>query len=253
MVNIPVKLYAATESREVGFHQVHLTDGGRIRLKRVCTADGAEVAHTDLASGLELPDGRMIVLTEQDLANLPLPTARSIEVLQFCAPDQLDPLILNTPYYLAPADQAAGRAYVLLREAMRTAGRVAVAKLALRRREHLAAIEVRGDYLLLETLRWPDEIRHPSFDHIQGMVVRPEELDMAKRLIDALTSTFNPADHTDAYRAAVLELVEAKAKGQLPALPAPQPAGSDLVSALAASLAATVPHPQSTSPTSQTV
>lgn len=212
MVVIPVKLYAATDHRDVSFHQVHREDGARVHFRRFCSADGQEVPYSDLAKGFELPAGDVVVLTDEDLADLPLPTRKSAEVLTFVPAAQVEPVLSDKSYYLEPAAAAGIRAYVLFREALRSSGRVAIAKVALRSRESLAAIRVSGDVLVLETLLWPDEVRQPDFAFLaDNTEVRSQELAMASALIDAMTTDFVPADYQDGYRAALEALIEARA------------------------------------------
>jgi DNA end-binding protein Ku len=213
MVVIPVKLYAATEQRDVSFRQVHREDGGRIQYRRVCTVDGEEVPYSDVAKGYELPTGDVVVLTEEDLSELPLATAHRIDVLHFAPAGQLDPILANKAYYLEP-EPAGVRAYVLFRDALERSGRVAVAKVAIRQREALAALRVREGVLVLETLLWPDEVRSPDFAFLEEDVdVHTQELKMAASLIDTMTEDFEPSAYHDAYREALEALVQAKIEG----------------------------------------
>jgi DNA end-binding protein Ku len=148
LVTIPVKLYTATEQKDITFRQVHREDGGRIRFRRVCSVDGEEVPYEDIAKGYELPSGEIVVLTEDDLADLPLPTLRSIEVLYFTPEADIDPILASRSYFVEPENSGA-RAYVLLRDAMERAGKVAVVQVALRQREALAALRSRDGVLVL--------------------------------------------------------------------------------------------------------
>src|SRR5690348_16144602 len=245
MVVIPVKLYAATEQRDVAFRQVHREDGGRIQFRRVCSVDGQEVPYADVAKGYELATGDVVVLTDDDLKELPLATAKRIDVLR-CAPaGQLDPILANKAYYLEP-EPAGVRAYVLFRDALERSGRVAVAKVAIRQREALAALRVREDVLVLETLLWPDEIRTPDFKFLDENVdVRSQELKMAASLIDTMTEDFDPSAYRDAYREALEALFQAKIEGNEvvrpdgPGISADRPSGpADLTETLRASVAA---------------
>ena len=213
MVVIPVKLYAATEQRDVAFRQVHRSDGGRIQFRRVCSVDGQEVPYSDVAKGYELPTGDVVVLTDEDLADLPLATAKRIDVLHFAPAGQLDPILTNKSYYLEP-EPAGVRAYVLFRDALERSGRVAVAKVAIRQREALAGLRVRDGVLTLETLLWPDEVRSPDFAFLdENVEVRTQELKMAASLIDTMTEDFDPSLYRDAYREALESLVQAKIEG----------------------------------------
>ncbi len=214
LVMIPVRLYAATEQKDISFRQVHREDGGRIRFRRFCSLDDQEIPYEDIAKGYELPTGEMVVLTDEDMADLPLPTTKAIEVLQFSPAEQLDPILFNRSYYVEP-EAIGARAYVLLRDALEQSGRVALAQVALRQRESLATLRVREGVLVLETLLWPDEIRAADFPFLeQDVEVRPHELAMANSLIESMTSDFDPEAYHDNYREALIELVEAKVEGR---------------------------------------
>ena len=245
MVVIPVKLYAATEQRDVAFRQVHREDGGRVQFRRFCSVDGQEVAYSDVAKGYELATGDVVVLTDDDLQELPLATAKRIDVLHFSPAGQLDPILANKAYYLEP-EPAGVRAYALFRDALERSGRVAVAKVAIRQREALAALRVREGVLVLETLLWPDEVRAPDFKFLDENVdVRSQELKMAASLIDTMTEDFDPSLYKDTYREALEALVQAKIEGNEVVRPAGQaaPAGkaggpADLAETLRASVEA---------------
>jgi DNA end-binding protein Ku len=241
LVMIPVKLYAATEQKDIAFRQVHREDGGRIRFRRVCSLDGAEVPYEDVAKGFELPGGEMVVLTDEDMADLPLASNKSIEVMHFTPADQLDPILFNRSYYVEP--EAAGvRAYALLRDALERSGRIAIAQVALRQRESLATLRTRDGVLVLETLLWPDEVRGADFGFLdEDVEVRTQELRMATSLIDSMTVDFDPGEYHDRYREALQELVTAKTEGRdvvQPGEPAAPAASTSLADALKASLAA---------------
>ena len=241
LVTIPVKLYSATEEKDVTFHQVHAEDGGRIRYKRVCQIDGEEVPYSDIAKGYQLPNGEVVVLTDDDFADLPLRTTRAIDVLQFVPLEQVDPIYFNKSYYLAP--EAAGtKPYVLLRDALEESGKVAVVKVALRGRETLATLRVREGVFVLEMMLWPDEIRTPDFGFLdEDIDVRPQELKMATSLIDTMTAEFDPTQYADEYRAALEALIEAKVEGRevvAPPEPTEQAPVVDLMAALRASVEA---------------
>jgi len=214
LVMIPVKLYTATEQKDVAFRQVHREDGGRIRFRRFCSLDDQEIPYEDIAKGYELPGGEMIVLTEDDMADLPLPTTHNIEVVQFCPADQLDPILFNRSYYVEP-ETAGARAYCLLRDALEQSGKIAIAQVALRQRESLSILRARDGVLVLETLLWPDEIREPAFPFLdEDIETRPQELRMASSLIESMTVDFDPDEYHDSYREALLELVAAKSEGR---------------------------------------
>jgi DNA end-binding protein Ku len=241
LVMIPIKLYAATEQKDIAFRQVHREDGGRIRFRRVCSIDGQEVPYEDVAKGYELPTGEMVVLTDEDMAELPLPTTRSIEVLHFMPEEQLDPILLNRSYFVEP-DSTGARAYVLLRDSLERSGKVALCLVALRQRESLATLRTRDGLLVLETLLWPDEVREPAFPFLEEDIeVRSQELKMAGSLIESMTTDFDPDAYHDGYREALQELVAAKAEGRdvvQPEAPAEEAETTSLAEALKASLAA---------------
>jgi DNA end-binding protein Ku len=242
LVTIPVKLYSATEQKDVTFHQVRRSDGSRIKYKRVAAADGEEVAYGDIAKGYELSSGETVVLTDEDFADLPLTTSRAIDVLQFVPLEELDPIYFEKSYYLEP-DKAGTKPYVLLRDALEQSGKVAVVKVALRNRESLAALRVRDGVFVLETMLWPDEIRTPDFGFLdEDVEVRSQELAMAGSLIDTLTGEFDPTQYKDDYREALQEVIEAKAAGrEVVSTPDAQPTSGtvvDLMAALRASVEA---------------
>ena len=237
LVSIGVKLYSATEDKDIRFHQVHAADGGRVKYKRVCSIDGEEVEYRDIAKGYELPDGQVVILTDEDFDELPLSTRREIEVLQFVDQAEIDPIQFEKTYYLEP-DGPATRPYVLLRDALESAGQVAITKIAIRQRESLAAMRVRDGVLVLHTMRWPDEIRRPDFAFLdEDVSVRPQELKMAEALISSMSGAFDPTEFTDDYREAMTALLEAKQSGgdvqQPPEVPEDDGAAVvDLMSAL---------------------
>jgi DNA end-binding protein Ku len=214
LVSIAVKLYSATEEKDIRFHQVHRTDGGRIKYKRTCSIDGEEVSFDDIAKGYDLGGGEMVILTDEDFAELPLTTSRAIDVLQFVPADQIDPILFAKAYYLEPEGQAA-KPYVLLRDALSDADRVAIVKIALRQREQLATLRVHDGVLVLNTMLWPDEVRTPDFGFLDEEIeTRPAELAMASSLIDSMAGSFKAEEFTDNYRAALQEVIDAKIEGR---------------------------------------
>lgn len=239
LVNVPVRLYAATGEHEVSLHQVHVTDGGRIRYRRVCSIDGEQVEYSEIAKGYETDSGELVVLTDEDFERLPLATGREIEVLEFVPAEQVDPILYGKTYYLEP-DKAAAKPYALLRGALEAADRMAVVKVALRQRESMAVLRVRGRAICMTTLLWPDEVREADFPALEADVeVKPQELAMANMLVESLASDFEPSQYEDRYVAALDELIEAKvSSGDTRALPTPPgeeaPASGDVVDLLAA-------------------
>lgn len=222
LVSIPIKLVNATESHSISFRQIHLADGGRIRYRKVCELDEQEVTTAEIGKAYEDADGTMIPITDEDLASLPLPTAKTIEIVAFVPATEIDPLQMDAAYYLSANGVPAAKPYTLLREALKRSQKVAVAKYALRGRERLGMLRVVDDVIAMHGLLWPDEIRAtdgvaPEAD----VTVRDAELDLA----DALMATLGEVDmdtlHDD-YREAVETLIASKASGE-----ALQPAASD--------------------------
>jgi DNA end-binding protein Ku len=210
LVNVPVRLYAATTNHDIRFHQVHEVDGGRIRQKRTCSVCGEEVAYSEIAKGYETDDGQLIMLDDDDLASLPTASGHEIDVVQFVPADQVDPLLLDKSYYLEPENKAL-KPYSLLREALRETDRMALVKVALRQRETLALLRVRDNAIVLQTMLWPDEVREADFPVLENEVeVRPQEMAMASSLIDSLSGEFEVAEFEDDYRKAVADLIEYK-------------------------------------------
>ena len=214
LVSIPVRVFSATEERGVSLRQVHAADGGRIRYKRFCEIDGEEVAYSDIAKGYDLGGGEMVVLTDEDMDSLPLPSTKAVDVLQFVPAEQYDPIAVSKSYYLQ-ADTIGEKPYVLLRDALRATGKVAIVKVALRSRESLAAIRPYGDLLLLQMMLWPEEIRDakglaPGDD----VSVKDAEIKMAEAYIETLTADFDSDQYTDEYAAALKSVVDAKVAGR---------------------------------------
>ncbi|MFH9292598.1 Ku protein [Streptomyces sp. NPDC017520] len=236
LVSIPIKLINATENHSISFRQIHLADGGRIRYRKVCELDEEEVSGGEIGKAYEDADGTMIPITDEDLAQLPLPTAKTIEIVAFVPADRIDPLQMDAAYYLSANGVPAAKPYTLLREALKHSNRVAVAKYALRGRERLGMLRVVDDVIAMHGLLWPDEIRPPEDAAPDGDVtVRDAELDLADALMDTLGEVDMDSLHDD-YREAVEELVAAKASGEsvLPAEPEDTGGGKviDLIAAL---------------------
>jgi DNA end-binding protein Ku len=236
LVSVPVKLYAATESHDISFRQVHAKDGGRIRYKRICSIDGEEVEYADIAKGYETEDGQMVILDDADLAELPASSSREISVEKFVPSDQIEPMWLEKSYYLEP-DKAAAKPYALLREALKEADRVAVVTVSLRTRMTTAVLRVRDDVIVMQTMMWPDEIRNPDFSGLDAaeMDVKPNELKMARMLVDTLAGDYDPSEFEDDYAHAVEALVQAKLEGGEVQQPVKdKPSGGEVVDLLAA-------------------
>src|SRR3954453_11992228 len=211
LVSVPVKLYAATESHDVSFRQVHAKDGGRIKYQRVCSLDGEEVAYADIAKGYETEDGEMVILTDDDLAELPSTSSREIAVEKFVPSEQIDPMLFEKSYYLEP-EKTGAKPYALLRQALLDADRMAVVTVALRQRTSVAVLRVRDDVIVLQTMMWPDEVRTPDFS-VEVGDVKATEVKMANMLVETLAGDFDPGEFEDDYAEAVESLVKAKIEG----------------------------------------
>jgi DNA end-binding protein Ku len=240
LVTIPVKVYGATEEKTLRFNQLHASDGGRIRYKRVCSIDGEEVSYGEIVKGYEYEKDHYVTLSDEELDSLPVKTARAIDIERFVDAEEIDPIYFQRSYYLVP-DGTGVKAYHLLREAMGDDGKVALAKVAFRDKEHLATVRLRENVLVLETMFWPDEIREARFDELDEEVeLRPQEIKMARSLIDSLTDNFEPKDFQDEYRAALEDLISKKVQGEevTYAEPAEPSKVVDLMDALRASVEA---------------
>ena len=211
LVSVPVKLYSATESHDVSFRQVHAKDGGRIKYQRICSIDGEEVPYADIAKGFETEDGEMVILTDDDLAELPSTSSREIAVEKFVPSSQIDPMLFEKSYYLEPESTGA-KPYALLRQALLDSDRMAVVTVALRQRTTVAVLRVRDDVIVLQTMMWPDEIRKPDFN-IETGEVKDAEVKMAQMLVDTLAGDFDPSEFEDDYAGAVETLVKSKIEG----------------------------------------
>jgi DNA end-binding protein Ku len=214
LVNVPVKLYTATEDHDVRFHQVHGVDGGRVQYKRVCSVCGEQVEYAEIAKAYDAPSGERVVMTAEDFDELPVSQDREIDVVEFVPSDQVDPVLFDRTYYLEP-DARAVKPYVLLRETLERSERTAIVKVALRQKTRLAALRVRGKVLVLQTMLWPDEVRAPEFPVLDGRTeqVKDRELAMAETIVDNLSDDFDPADYKDEYREQLLTLIDAKLQG----------------------------------------
>ncbi|HWM35557.1 MAG TPA: Ku protein [Streptomyces sp.] len=213
LVSIPIKVVSATESHSVSFHQLHTTDGGRIRYRKVCELEEKEVPREEIGKGFETGDGTTVQLTDGDLAALPLPTAKTVEILGFVPSEDVDPIQLDRSYYLAGDGRSAAKPYALLREALKRSGKVAVGKLAMRGRESLGLLRVYEDVLALHTMLWPEEIRSVSgVAPEEDVTIRDAELDLADTLMETL-GELDWSELHDEYRAAVEQLVTAKMEG----------------------------------------
>ena len=209
LVNVPVKVYAATEDHDVSLHQVHGKDGGRIRYQRRCEICGEVVEYKDIAKAYD--DGEQtVVLTDEDLASLPVEKSREIDVVEFVPSDQVDPILFDRTYYLEP-DSKSTKSYVLLRRTLEDTDRTAIVQFALRQKSRLGALRVRGDVLTLQTLLWEDEVREASFPSLDEKVrISAKELEMSSALVDSFSSDFDPSEFTDEYQEQLKTLIDAK-------------------------------------------
>lgn len=246
LVTIPVSVYPATEEKTLRFNQLHDEDGGRIRMKRVCSIDGEEVGYEHIVKGYEYEKDRYVILTDEDFEAIPVESSRAIDIQQFVELEEIDPMQYKKSYYLVPEETGA-KAYALLREALNRSGKVGIAKVSFRDKEHLAALRFRDEAFVLETMYWPDEIREADFGGVDvSAKVRPNELEMAQTLIDNLTADWDPAEFKDDYRDALLRTVEAKINGEEIEIVEAEPTAKvvDLMEALKASVAAAKKEPK---------
>ncbi|MFD1813636.1 Ku protein [Rhodococcus gannanensis] len=215
LVAIPVRLFAATQDQSLSFHQVHIPDGSRIQHRRFCAAEDSEVPYDEIGKGYETADGQMVVLTDEDLAELPLPSAHTVQVLAFVPIESVDPIHFDRTYFLEP-EKSAVKPFVMLRDAMSKAGQVAVTKIAIRQRESLALLRVYRDDIVVETMLWPEQVRTPDFDFLRAdpPQVSAKEMKMAAQLIETMAEPVFDADaYRDEYQKALKELVRTRIEG----------------------------------------
>ena len=209
LVNVPVKVYSATEDHDISLHQVHNADGGRIRYQRRCEVCSKIIDYEDIDKAYE-DDGRTVVLTREELKSIPAENSHEIEVVQFVPADQLDPMMFEKSYYLEP-DSKSPKAYVLLRRALEDTDRVAVVQFALRDKTRLGALRIRDDVLVLQSLLWADEVREASFPALETSIrISAQEREMSAALVDSMASDFEPDQFTDDYQEQLRQLIEAK-------------------------------------------
>ncbi|WP_240804217.1 Ku protein [Streptomyces sp. A0592] len=217
LVTIPIKVVPATESHNISLRQIHTADGGRIRYRKVCELDGQQLHQDEIVRGYETATGTLIPVTDEDLDNLPMPTAKAIEIVTFVPAASIDPIRIGASYYLAATDTVAAKPYELLRQALERSSKVAVAKFAMRDRERLGLLRVKDNVIVLHALRWPDEIRSTAEVPVPDAAVTDDEIDAAVRLADILTGT-DVGELRDEYRDALEEVIAAKTgTGTMPA------------------------------------
>ncbi|MHC6594306.1 non-homologous end joining protein Ku [Arthrobacter sp. C152] len=209
LVNVPVKVYSATEDHDISLHQVHNADGGRIRYQRRCEVCGEVIDYSDIEKAFE-EDGRTVVLTKDELKAIPAENSHEIEVVQFVPSEQLEPMMFEKSYYLEP-DSKSPKAYVLLRRALEDTDRVAVVQFALREKTRLGALRIKDDVLVLQSLLWPDEVREANFPSLDTSIkISAQERDMSAALVESMAADFDPTAFTDEYQVQLRQLVEAK-------------------------------------------
>lgn len=217
LVNVPVKVYSATQDHDIKFHQVHAKDNGRIRYKRVCEVCGEVVEYGDLARAFESDDGQMVIITDDDLATLPEERSREIEVLEFVPASEVDPMLYDRSYFLEP-DSKSSKSYVLLAKTLAETDRMAIVHFTLRNKTRLAALRVKDfgkrEVMVVHTLLWPDEIRDPDFPALDKKIeIKPAELKMAGQVVESMADDFNPDRYRDTYQEQLQELIDAKLEG----------------------------------------
>ncbi|OZD10205.1 Ku protein [Rhodococcus sp. 06-235-1A] len=208
LVNVPVKVYSATEQHDIRFHQVHAKDGGRIKYDRICQECGKSVQFADIDKAYDSPDGERVILTDDDFDKLPAAEKHEIPVLEFVPTEQIDPILYDKSYFLEP-DSASPKAYVLLRETLEETERTALVHFTLRQKTRLAALRVRDDVLVIQTLLWPDEVRAAEFPSLEDAPsARPQEVKMATSLVESMSSEFDPTEYTDDYQIELRKLID---------------------------------------------
>ena len=240
LVNIPVELKTAVRADHISFRLLHEEDLSPIKYERVCQADGEPVPWNEIVKGYEFEKGKFLVMTDEDFKTAALEQSKTIDILDFVKQEEIDPRFFESPYYLVPA-KGGEKPYALLREAIRKSGAVGIGKIIIRQTQHLAAVKVIGDAMVLEIMRFASELVDPSeYSFPSRDAVRPQELQMAQQLIDNLAEPFDPSRYTDDYRANLMKVIKAKMKGKKPKLEAPEDTHDsgvlDLMSRLRASL-----------------
>lgn len=240
LVNIPVELRTAVRADHISFRLLHQEDLSPVKYERVCSADGETVPWDDIVKGYEYEKGKFIVMTDEDFKAAAIEGSKSIDIIDFVKEEEIDPRYFETPYYLVPAKNAE-KAYALLREGIRSTGSVGIGKIIMRQNQHLAGIKVVGDALVLEIMRFSNElVKASDYNFPSRKEVRPQELKMAEQLIENLAEPFDPERYTDDYRSNLMKIIRAKMKGKTAKLPereeTPETGVLDLMSKLRASL-----------------
>lgn len=241
LVNVPVKLMSATRDLGVHFNQLHEKDNSRIEVRRVCTKENEEVPWEEVARGYELESGELVMLTDEELEAADPQKTRTIDIEAFVDIEEIDPIFYDHPYFLVPdSNEAAVRAYHLLRQVMERSGKVAIARFVLRTKEYLVAVRPRGNAISLTTMRFHDEVRSPADVGVDGLPkAKKAQVDQAVKLIASLKTDFDPTAYEDEHRKKLLQIIEQKRKGQeiqIPDEPETPAAVPDLMAALEASI-----------------
>ena len=235
LVNIPVELFSAVRDHRPRFRLLHAKDESPVHYERVCATEGKPVGWEDLVKGYEYEKGQFVVLSKDDFKTAALEKTKTVDILDFVSPDEIDERYFETPYYLQPG-KGADRAYALLREAIRESGRVGIAKIILRDAQHLAAVEAIGEAIVLTMMRFSDELRDmDDFRFPKANGIRPAELKMALQLIGNLEAKWDPEKYTDEYKTNLMRIIEAKLKGKKPRLLARDtgPKGAEVIDLMA--------------------
>lgn len=243
LITIPVGLYTAVEDRDISFHLLSGEDGSRIRYKRVSQKTGEEVDWDDMVKGYEYEEGSYVTFTHEELDQIPVDSIKAIDIVQFAAAEEIDPIYFEHTYYVAP-EESGVKAYRVLLEALQDSSRVGIGKVTIREKERLCTLRTRDDVIVIETMNWPDEIRIPVFETLDAEVsVSDQEVEMATSLIEHLTAEFDPTRFHDSYREKLEEAIAAKIEGEeIQLAPDTQPESAkvtDLLEALQASVEAT--------------
>src|SRR5438046_1037793 len=230
LVNIPIELHTAVRDHRPRFRMLHAKDKSPVRFERVCIRDGHPVAWEDLVKGYEYEKGRFVVMAKEDFQAAAVEKTRTVDILDFVKTEEIDDRFFETPYYLVPV-KGGERAYALLREAIRDSGRIGIAKFILRDAQHLAAVEAIDDALVLSVMRFADDLADDKQFHFPAAKgIRPQELQMAKTLVNNLAAKWDPAKYTDQYRDNLLTIIKAKMKGKkVELMPEQEPRGAEVV------------------------
>ncbi|MCL4354422.1 Ku protein [Patescibacteria group bacterium] len=237
LVNIPIKLYSAVNAKNLDLDMLHKEDMGQIRYARICKKDGHEIPYEDIVKGYEYEEGDYVVLTQQDFEKANARKTNTVDIIDFASEDEINPIYFEKPYYLEP-QKGSGKAYVLLREALKKSKKVGIAKFVIRNREHLGVVKPEGNILVLNQMRFQEEIRQPELK-IPKEEVSHKEIEMALSFIDQLTEPFKPEEYKDTYIKELKRVIKEKSQGKTPKThgEAPKPTEvDDLMAALKASL-----------------